>query len=111
MAVKDAVEVFVHVIEHVHHLHGGAEVAEGGEAHNIAKVNGDLIKQLWLHTTRLLQGAHHRPASVWGKVSLLRYETNHLLCATLANIIISFHSNTPLTSNVVYTIRHWRPYP
>ncbi|KAF4080699.1 hypothetical protein AMELA_G00174300, partial [Ameiurus melas] len=61
MAVEDAVEVFVHVVEHVHHLHGRAVVAEGGEAHDIAEVNGDLVEQLRLHTTRLLQRAHHGP--------------------------------------------------
>lgn len=67
MAVEDAVEVFVHVVEHVHHLHGRAVVAEGGEAHDIAEVNGDLVEQLRLHTTRLLQRPHHGPVCVWVK--------------------------------------------
>lgn len=62
MAVEDAVEVFVHVVEHVHHLHGRAVVAESSEAHNVAEVYSNLIEQLRLHTTRLLQRAHHRPA-------------------------------------------------
>lgn len=44
MAVEDAVEVFIHVVEHVHHLHWCAVVAEGSEAHNIAEVDGDLVK-------------------------------------------------------------------
>lgn len=61
MAVEDAVKAFVHVVEHVHHLHGRTVVAEGSEAHNIAKVDSNLIKQLRLHATRLLQGAHHGP--------------------------------------------------
>lgn len=66
MAVEDAVEVFVHVVEHVHHLHGRAVVAQSREAHDITEVYRDLIKQLRLDTTRLLQRAHHRPASVQG---------------------------------------------
>lgn len=59
--VKNAVKVLVDVIEHVHHLHGCAVMAEGREAHNIAEVDGDLVVQLWLHTTRLLQRANHWP--------------------------------------------------
>lgn len=59
MVVKDAVKVLVDVIEHVDHLHGGAVVAEGGESHNVAEINGHFLKQLWLHSACLLQWAHH----------------------------------------------------
>lgn len=59
MVVEDAVKVLVDVVEHVHHLHGGAVVAEGGEAHNVAEIDGHLLKQLWFHSARLLQGTHH----------------------------------------------------
>lgn len=61
VVVEDAVEVLVDVVQHVHHLHGRAVMAEGREAHDIAEVDGDLVVQLRLHTTRLLQRAHHRP--------------------------------------------------
>lgn len=61
VVVEDAVEVLVDVVEHVHHLHGRAVVAEGGEAHDVTEVDGDLVVQLGLHATRLLQRAHHRP--------------------------------------------------
>lgn len=60
MVVKNAVKVLVDVVEHVHHLHGRAVVAERGEAHDVAEIDGDLLKQLRLHFARLLQGAHHR---------------------------------------------------
>lgn len=55
MVVEDAVEVLVDVVQHVHYLHGCAVMAEGREAHNVAEVDGDLVVQLRLHTTRLLQ--------------------------------------------------------
>ncbi len=61
MMVEDAVEVLVDVIEHVHHLHGCAVMAEGREAHNVTEVDGHLVIQLRLHTARLLQRANHRP--------------------------------------------------
>lgn len=59
MMVEDAIEVFINVIEHVHHLHWGAVVAKGGETHNITKIDSDFIKQLRLHNPSLLQRAHH----------------------------------------------------
>lgn len=60
MVVEDAVKVLVDVVEHVNHLHGGAVVAEGGESHNVAEIDGHLLKQLWLHSAGLLQWTHHR---------------------------------------------------
>lgn len=60
MVVKNAIKVLVDVVEHVDHFHGCAVVAECGEAHDVTEVDGDLLKQLWLHFARLLQGAHHR---------------------------------------------------
>ena len=59
MVVQDPVKVLVDVVEHVHHLHGRAVLAQGGEAHDVAEVDRHLIKQLWFHTARLLQGTHH----------------------------------------------------
>lgn len=59
MVIKNAVKVLVDFVEHIDHLHGGAVVAEGGESHNITEIDGDLLKQLWLHTPRFLQGTHH----------------------------------------------------
>lgn len=59
MMVENAVEVLVDVIQHVHHLHGCAVMAEGREAHNVTEVDSDLVVQLWLHTTRFLQRANH----------------------------------------------------
>lgn len=53
--VEDAVEVFVDVVEHVDHLHGSAVVAEGGESHDVAEIDGDLLEQLWFHFACLLQ--------------------------------------------------------
>lgn len=61
VVVENAIEVLVDVVEHVHHLHGCAVMAEGREAHNVAEVDGDLVIQLRLHTARLLQRANHRP--------------------------------------------------
>lgn len=60
MVVQNAIKVLVYLIQHVYHLHGGAVVAEGGEAHYVAEIDGHLLKQLWLHSTRLLKRAHHR---------------------------------------------------
>lgn len=60
MMVKNAVKVLVDVIEHVDHFHGRAVVAECGKAHDVTEIDSDLLKQLWLHFARLLQGAHHR---------------------------------------------------
>lgn len=60
MVVKNAIKVLVDVVEHVDHFHGCAVVAECGEAHDVTEVDGDLLKQLWFHFARLLQGAHHR---------------------------------------------------
>lgn len=60
MVVEYTVKVFVDVVEHVHHLHGGAVVAEGGEAHDVTEVDGHLLKELGLDFARLLQRAHHR---------------------------------------------------
>lgn len=65
MMVKNAVKVLVDVIEHVDHFHGRAVVAQCGEAHDVTKIDGDLLKQLRLHFARLLQGAHHW-AEGWG---------------------------------------------
>lgn len=59
MVVKYAVKVLVDVVEHVHHLHGGAVVAEGCKPHDVTEVDGDLLKQLRLHFARLLQRTHH----------------------------------------------------
>ncbi len=59
MVVKDAVKVLVDVVEHVDYLHRSAVVAEGGESHNVAEIDGHLLKQLWFHSTRLLQWTHH----------------------------------------------------
>lgn len=52
--VQDAVKVLIDLIEHVHHLHGGAVVAEGGESHNVTEVDGHFFEQLWLHSACLL---------------------------------------------------------
>lgn len=60
--VQDAVEALVDVVEHVHHLHGRAVLAQRGEAHDVAEVDGDLIVQLRLHHAALLQALHHRPS-------------------------------------------------
>lgn len=60
MVVEDVVKVFVDVVEHVDHLHGSAVVAEGGESHDVAEVDGHLFEQLWFHFARLLQWTHNR---------------------------------------------------
>ena len=79
MVVKDAVKVLVDVIEHVNHLHGGAEVAEGGESHNVTEINGHLLKQLRLHSTCLLQWTHHwaEEAKREWKMSMFINKTNN----------------------------------
>jgi len=59
MVIQDAVKVLVDLVEHVNHLHWGAVVAEGGEPHNVTEIDGHLLKQLWLHSARLLQRAHN----------------------------------------------------
>lgn len=59
MVVEDAVKVFVDVVEHIHHLHRGAVVAEGCKSHDVTEVDGHLLKQLRFHFARLLQGTHH----------------------------------------------------
>lgn len=53
MVVQDAVEVLIDVVEHVHHLHGRAVMAQGCEAHNVTEVDGDLVEELWLHAACL----------------------------------------------------------
>lgn len=47
--LTDIMIVIVDVIKHVHHLCGCAEVAQCGETHNIAEVNGNLVKELRFH--------------------------------------------------------------
>lgn len=54
VVVDDAVEALVDVVQHVHHLHGRAVLAQSGEAHDVAEINGHLVVQLWLHHTALL---------------------------------------------------------
>lgn len=54
MMVKDAVKIVVNVIQHVHHLHGRAVVAECGKTHNVTKVDADFIKELRLHASGFL---------------------------------------------------------
>lgn len=53
--VQNAVKVLVDLVQHVYHLHGGAVVTEGGEAHDVAEIDGHLLKQLGLHSACLLQ--------------------------------------------------------
>lgn len=65
MVVKYAVKVFVDVVQHIHNLHGGAVVAKGCKPHNVAEVDGHLLKELGLHFARLLQRTHHR--AVWSR--------------------------------------------
>lgn len=62
VVVQDAVEAFVDVVEHVHHLHGGAVLAQRGEADDVAEINAHLVVQLRLHHTGLLQALHHWPS-------------------------------------------------
>lgn len=57
--VQDAVKVLVDLVQHVHHLHGGAVVTESGESHDVAEIDGHLLEQLGHHSARLLQRAHH----------------------------------------------------
>lgn len=61
VVVDDAVEAFVDVVEHVHHLHRGAVLAQGGETHDVTEIDGHLLVQLWLHHAALLQALHHGP--------------------------------------------------
>lgn len=62
VVVDDAVEALVDVVEHVHHFHWCAVLAQSGETDYVTEINGHLIVQLWLHHTSLLQAFHHRPA-------------------------------------------------
>lgn len=55
MVVHNLVKALVDVVEHVHHLHGCAILADGGEAHNVTEVDCDFFVQLWLHDAFLLQ--------------------------------------------------------
>lgn len=61
MVVHNLVKALVDVIQHVHHLHGRAVLADGGEAHNVTEVDCDFFVQLWLHNAFLLQGLYHQP--------------------------------------------------
>lgn len=60
--VDDAVEAFVDVVEHVHHFHRGAVLAQSGEADDVAEIYGHFLVQLRFHHAALLQAFHHRPA-------------------------------------------------
>lgn len=59
VVVDDAVEAFVDVVQHVHHFHRRAVLAQSGEAHNVAEIYGHLVVQLRLHHAGLLQAFHH----------------------------------------------------
>lgn len=59
MVVDDAVEALVDVIEHVHHFHRRAVLAQGGETHYVTEVHCHLLVQLRLHHAGLLQALHH----------------------------------------------------
>lgn len=60
--VDDAVKAFVDVVEHVHHFHWGAVLAQSGEADDVAEIYGHFLVQLWFHHAALLQAFYHRPA-------------------------------------------------
>lgn len=55
--VKDGVEV----VEEVHHLDGLAVGWDGGEAHDVAKVNGHAAEMLRFHDAAHFQSLGHRP--------------------------------------------------
>ena len=57
---EHGVEQRVEVVEQVHHLDGVAERGNGGEAHNVAEVDGDLVEVLGLHRGASLQRLRHR---------------------------------------------------
>lgn len=59
MVVDDAVKALVDVIEHVHHFHRCAVLAQSGETHYVTEVHCHLLVQLRFHHTGLLQAFHH----------------------------------------------------
>lgn len=83
MMVQDAVKVLVDIVKHVHNLHGSTIVAEGGESHDVTEVDGNLFKELWLHSTRFLQGPYHRTED--GQAKMLFLINWILTTSTLSN--------------------------
>lgn len=59
MVVDDAVKALVDVIEHVHHFHWRAVLAQRGETDYVTEVHCHFLVQLRLHHTGLLQAPHH----------------------------------------------------
>lgn len=56
-SIKDCVEI----VEEVDHLNGLAVGRDGGEAHNVAEVNGHAAKVLWFDYAANFQSLGHRP--------------------------------------------------
>lgn len=55
--VKDGVEI----VEEVDHLDGFTVGRDGGEAHDVAEVNGHAAKMLWFDYAANFQSLGHRP--------------------------------------------------
>ena len=63
VAFDGGVEHGVEVVQQTDDLHGCAQRRDGGEAHDVAEVDGDLGERLRLHVAAHLQTLRHRPAT------------------------------------------------
>ena len=57
--VDGGVEHRVEVVEQIDHLHGRAHGRDGGEADDVAEVDGHLVEALRLHALARLQVVRH----------------------------------------------------
>lgn len=60
MVTEDGVKQGIEVVEEVDHLDGITERRDRREADNVAEVDRDLVKVLWLHCGTGLQSLGHR---------------------------------------------------
>lgn len=61
MQSNDGVKQCVEIIEQVNHLDGLTESWDGGETHNVTKVQSDLVEVFWFDRFTRLQCLGYRP--------------------------------------------------
>lgn len=61
MVADDSVKDRVEIVEEVDHLDGFAVGWDGGEAHDVAEVNGHAVKMLWFDYAANFQSLGHTP--------------------------------------------------
>ena len=72
MQSDDSVKEWVEVIEQVDHLDGLTESWDGGEAHDVAEVERNLLEMLGLDRFAGLQCLGHRPKGERASLKVIR---------------------------------------